>query len=322
MEKILFFDGNNIAHKNYHTEKKNGGDDMSAIDYSISKTILEFKYMYDKIKPDTTIISFDSGVTWREQYTLSSDAITEKVYKANRKKNKTKKEIEAKKYLNEKIDAVVEVLKKSKLFILQESLIEADDFAGAICDMYGEEADVEVILVSSDKDYLQLLKYDNVRIINPLKNGFERNLEEWNNDVDLMIFEKCIRGDGKDNVRSSYPRIRKNKLVEAFYDDVKRSNIMNHEFTETIFCNEQKEYVEKTFRTEDVFKENEMLLCLDKQPEHIKKKIKKAIIREMGQDKELDLLKFIRFAGKNSLGNLTSRITEMEKFLKNESHSI
>lgn len=318
MEKILFIDGNNIAHKNYHTAKKNSGDDISAIDYSISKTILEFKYMYDKIKPNTTIIGFDSGVTWREKYTESSESLTHKVYKANRKEKKSKKEIEAKKYLNKKIDEIVSLLKNTKLYVLQEPLIEADDFAGAICDMYSDEPDLEVVLVSSDKDYLQLLKYDNVKIVNPLRHGLDRNLEEWHNDVNLMIFEKCIRGDSKDNVRSSYPRVRKNKIVEAYYDDVKKSNMMNHEFTETIYCNEKKEYIEKAYKVGDVFSENELLLCLDKQPKHIKKRIKKCIIEEMGQDKELDFLKFIRFAGKNSMGNITSRATDMSDFLKNK----
>jgi len=318
MEKILFIDGNNIAHKNYHTEKKTGAPDTSAIDFSISKTILEFKYTHDKIKPDVTIIAFDSGITWREKYTESSDSITHKIYKANRKEKKTTKELEAKKYLNKKIDELVNVLKKTKLYILQEPLIEADDFAGVICDMYSKVPDTEVILVSSDKDYLQLLKYDNVKIINPLKAGLDRNLEEWNNDAGLMIFEKCIRGDNKDNVRSSYPRVRKNKIVEAYYDDVKKSNMMNHEFMETIYCNSEKKYIEKKYIVGDVFKENELLLCLDKQPKHIKKRIKKSIIKEMGQEKELDFLRFIKFAGKNSLGNITSRATEMADFLKNK----
>jgi len=321
METILFIDGNNIAHKNYHTEKKNGGDYISSIDYSISKTILEFKYMYDKIKPHTTIIGFDSGITWREKYTKSSESLTNKVYKANRKEKKTKKELEAKKYLNQKIDEMVNLFKHTKLYVLQEPLIEADDFAGAICDMYSNVPGVEVVLLSSDKDYLQLLKYDNVNIINPLKYGLDRNLEEWNNDAGLMIFEKCIRGDSKDNVRSSYPRLRKNKLVEAYYDDVKKSNIMNHEFEETIYCDIEKKYIEKKYRVGDIFKENELLLCLDKQPKYIKKQIKKAIIKEMGKEKELDLLKFIRFAGKNSLGNISSRVTELTDFLNNKPQS-
>lgn len=318
MERILFIDGNNIAHKNYHTEKKNSGsDDTTAIDFSISKTLLEFYHLYKKVEPHITILAFDSGVTWREKFTESSESITHKVYKANRKEKKTQKELAAKRYLNKKIDEMVTLLQHTKLYILQEPLIEADDFAGAICDMYSDEANAEVVLVSSDKDYLQLLKYDNVKIINPLKAGKPRTLEEWNNDANLLMFEKCIRGDTKDNVRSSYPRIRKTNLIEAYYDDLKRSNVLNHKFTETIFCDKEKAYVEKEFVVGDIFTENEMLLCLDKQPKHIKKRIKRAIIKEMGQEKTLDFLKFLRFAGKNELGNISSRATEMSAFLKN-----
>ena len=318
MDKVLVVDGNNIVHKNYHTEKKRSDNVNSAIDYAISKSILDFKMFYDKYTPNTTILAFDSGMTWREVYTKSDDSVTGKIYKANRSENKTKKELEAKAMLNTKIAELVEVLRETRLFILQEPKIEADDFAGAICDMYKDEYDTEVIVVSSDKDYLQFLRYDNVRIVNPMKHGKKRTLDEWNGDVELMLFEKCIRGDGGDNVRSSYPRLKKTKLIEAFYDDLKRTNIMNHEFEEMVYCDVAKDYVQKTFKTSEVFKENELLVRLDSQPDHIKKIIRKRIIDEMGTDKKLNILKFVRYVSKNELGNLKSQVTQFTDLLNNK----
>ena len=317
MDKVLVIDGNNIVHKNYHTEKARSNDVESAIDYAISKTLIDFKMFYEKYKPNTTIIAFDSGITWREIYTKSPESITNKVYKANRSEKKTKKELQEKKYLNEKISELVEILRDTKLFVLQEKKIEADDFVGAICDMYKDEYDMEIIVVSSDKDYLQFLKYDNVKLVNPMKNGKKRNLKEWNNDVELMLFEKCIRGDSGDNVRSSYPRLQKKKLFEAYYDDVKKTNIMNHEFEETIYDYKKDEYVNKTFRVGDIFKENELLVRLDRQPDYIKKRIRKCIINEMGEEKELNIVKFMRFINKNSLGNLKNQVTQFTDLLNN-----
>ena len=58
-----------------------------------------------------------------------------------------------------------------------------------------------------------------------------RSLDEWGGDADLFMFEKCIRGDRSDNVQSSYPRLRKTKIVEAFDDEYLRNNIMENEFT-------------------------------------------------------------------------------------------
>lgn len=318
MDKILVIDGNNIVHKNFHTKNARSDNTESAIDFAISKSILEFKMMYDKYKPNTTIIAFDSGITWREIYTKSGECVTNKVYKANRSEKKTKKEIETKRRLNEKLQEMADVLKETKLFILQENKIEADDFVGAICDMYKDEYDMEIIVVSSDKDYIQFLKHDNVRLINPMKNGKKRTLKDWNNDAELMLFEKCIRGDSGDNVRSSYPRVRKNKIFEAYYDDLKRTNMLNHEFEETIYCNETNQYVNKTFRVGDIFEENELLMRLDRQPKHIKKRIKQCILNEMGEEKSLNMMKYLRYVTKNELGNLKSQITDFTDFLNNK----
>jgi hypothetical protein len=321
MDKILVIDGNNIVHRNYHLQKNKSPDLKVGADLCIAETLFDLKRYYEEYKPTNTIIAFDSGITWREIYTKSEESLTNKIYKNNRNKKKTKKEIEAKKYLNEKIDELVKILRKTKLFILQEDHIEADDFVGAICDMYKNEFDTEVIVVSSDKDYLQFLKHDNVRLANPMKNGKPRTLEEWNNDAELMLFEKCIRGDNGDNVRSSYPRVRKNKIVDAYYDDEKLTNMMNHEFEETVYCEKSNQYIEKTFSVGKLFTENELLMRLDRQPDHIKKAIRQAIIREMGQDKPFEFVKFFRFARRSELNNIVNRLNDFKDFLGNKAKS-
>lgn len=320
MDKILVIDGNNIVHRNYHLEKNKSSDLGTCVDYSITRTLFDLKSYYDTYEPTTTIVAFDSGKTWREIYTKSDEALTNRIYKNNRDKKKTRKELEAKKLLNKQIANLVNVLKETRLFVLQEKHIEADDFVGAICDMYKDEHDTEVIVISSDKDYLQFLKHDNVRIVNPTKNGFDRNLEEWNNDAELMLFEKCIRGDSGDHVRSSYPRLRRNKLVEAYYDDVKRSNLMNHEFKEKVYCEKTNQYIDKTFIVGELFKENELLMRLDSQPKHIKKTIKNAIVKEMGEEKPFNFVKFVRYVSKNEMNNIKSRVTDFVDLLGNKSH--
>lgn len=318
MNKILVIDGNNIAHIHYHLQKNRISNMENAVDHSITQTLFGFKYLHDKHNPSTTIIAFDEGATWREHYTKSGKAITNRVYKANRSQKKTRKELEAKKFLNKRIKELSDLLRHhTKLYILQQDGIEADDFVGAICDMYRNEHDTEVVVVSGDKDYLQFLKHDNVSIDNPRKGDKPRNLEEWNNDAELMLFEKCIRGDNGDNVRSSYPRVRKTDIVAAYYDDVKKSNMMNHTFTETVFCDIKKEYVDKTYRVGDLFKENALLMRLDNQPKDIKKRIRRVIIDEMGEEKKLNFVRFRRYMAKNEMGNVTRSATEFVPMLNN-----
>ena len=61
----------------------------------------------------------------------------------------------------------------------------------------------------------EIIKGSQVTCVGMISNRFkpkEIPNPEW------LLFEKCMRGDASDNVFSAYPRIRKNKLLEAFED--------------------------------------------------------------------------------------------------------
>lgn len=318
MKTLLVVDANNLIHIEFHNNKGYGGGN-SAADLAISRFLLRLTHLRKTHSPTTIILCFDSRGNWRKDYTKSPDAVTHKIYKANRSKKLSKSEKAVKKYLDEKICALTEALRKNtKLFIMGKDGIEGDDFVGGVCHIYGDAPDVRVKLVSSDKDYMQLLRYSNIEIVNPLKNGKKRTLKEFNNDPDLYMFEKCIRGDAKDNVRSSYPRVPRTKIVEAFYDTFKKSNLMEHTFEETIYKEDQDEYVNVTYKVGDIFNENQLLLDLEKQPEHIKDEIFDEIQREMLSKKKVSLPLFLRFLGKNDMNNLISSITRMADTLANK----
>lgn len=318
MKTILLFDGNNIFHKNYHMEKKSSAM-AEAIDLTIAQSLIEFRYYFDKYKPVITMVAFDSKKNWRRNYTMDkSRCVTNKIYKANRSEKKTKKELEAKKLLDDAMESTAIMLKEnSRIVVLWEEGLEADDMASGVCRLFGD-SDFNIKIVSSDKDYLQFYRYKNVEIVNPLANGKDRNLSEWNNDPDLFLFEKFIRGDAKDNVRSAYPRLRKPKLIEAYYDDLVKSNVLNHTFVEKVFDEDKDDYVDIEFSTEKLFEENRMLLDLNCQPEDIKNLIDSVVEREITRKRKTNFMKFLQFASSRELNNILARPRSFLPLLNNK----
>lgn len=321
IKTILVYDTNNIFHKNYH-KNKNFGTVEEALDMTMAASIREMKSYYDKLNPTMTMAAFDSKTNWRKVHTKNKlKRVTDRVYKANRNEKKTKKEKEAKKLLDERIQDFAKFLKEStKIVVLWEELLEADDLAAGVCRIFGD-SEFDIKIVSSDKDYLQFYRYPNVEIINPLFDGKKRNLDDWNNDADLYLFEKCIRGDRKDNVRSSYPRLRRDKLVEAYYDDLKRSNVLNHSFTETIYDEDTDEYIEKEYSTEALFEENKMLLDLNCQPEDIRELTDSVVEREVVRKRKINFVRFLQFCQKYELNNMKNRAQNFMPFLSNKCRS-
>lgn len=319
---VLVFDTNNLFHKNYHVNKTGNMNDFEDdLGMAIMSTLDEMKHYYYKYKPSLTIAAFDGDNNWRKTYTLDkTKRVSDRIYKQNRKSKKTERELEEINRINEKITEYYEFLKDStKLLALRHDILEADDIASEVVRRYGGTSK-DIKIVTSDKDYLQFCRYSNVEIINPLKGGKDRNLKEWNNDADLFLFEKCIRGDAKDNVRSSYPRLRKTKLVEAFYDDYKRSNVLNHTFKEAIYDEEKDEYIEVEYNTSDLFNENMLLLNLDNQPEHVKETMTDVFDNEM---KELEntlfnFVQFLKFCRRNEILAVLQRAQTYVPFLSAE----
>jgi len=319
MQKIFALDCNNLIHIEFHT---NGGFSKGedAIDMALAQFIIRLSYLKTSNPDARMILCFDSaGLNWRLRFTKSEDSVGHRIYKANRKKKLSPSERKTKQLLDTRISELSSTLKKyTKLDILQAEEIEGDDFIAGICHVYGNDPNTEITIVSSDKDYIQLLRYPNVNIMNPLKSNIKRDLSAYNNDADLFVFEKCIRGDPKDNVRSSYPRLTRKKLVEAFYDPYKMENLMQHEFEEVVFDENSGEYITIKHKVRELFEENKMLLDLNCQPEEIKEQIYREIREELFREKRLNLAYLIRYFGKHQLNNLVKSINKLKPLFENK----
>jgi len=128
---------------------------------------------------------------------------------------------------------------------------EADD---VIAVAVQSDPDREFVIISSDKDFMQLLR-EGVILYSPMGRK-EREIED---DRDFDLFLKCIRGDSSDNVRSAYPRIYTKKLKEIWNDKTKygMQNLMEHR-------------LDSGERVGDLYQRNKTLIDLTQQPENIR----------------------------------------------------
>lgn len=314
--KNLILDANNLLYRTFYAEKKSGEDTETVIKVCINTTLTVMNYNFNRFKADQLVMAFDSR-SWRKYYTDDlSKCVTNKKYKGHRRDDKTPEELKELKLLDTHMEDFHDILKeKTSVLTLKGDFLEADDLIGGFIQMHRDD---ENIVISSDKDFIQLLRHPQVSLIDPFS-GKERTLEEWEYDPGLFLFEKCIRGEPKksDNIQSSYPRLRKKQLVKAYRDDYERENVMNHTFKQVDLIDD--DYVEVEFTTRDLFKENELLIDLSKQPKKIRVHIAKTIKAAKENRGKFNYLEFRRFCYRTDLHKLLENIDNFIPMLSGKS---
>lgn len=117
-------------------------------------------------------------------------------YKASRKKNREESELD----WNEIFRILNKVRDELKEFfpykVLRVETAEADDIIGTLCHEHGMPIGGEPILIlSADKDYIQLHKYANVNQYDPIRKKWIRH-----DNPEQYLKEHIIRGDSGDGV--------------------------------------------------------------------------------------------------------------------------
>lgn len=298
--KYLIFDVNNILYRTFYS--KNQGEDVdTSTAFALHKALMSVKKFNDQIKPDKIVMAFDRP-SWRKDYTKSDKCISKKIYKANRRKNMSPKDEEMfRKFIDHVKEFELAIKENTSVICLVQEGLEADDLIAGFVERY--HTDNELYVISSDNDYVQLLKYDNVILIDPFT-GKKKDLEKWDGDADLFLFEKCIRGDAGDNIQSAFPRVRRTKILNAYNDAYAYTNMMNE-----TWINQDNEEM----RVGDLFKENQLLIDLTKQPEEFKKLINETIDKEMSKEKSFDYFNFMKFLGKHKLNKITDNIGDFSE---------
>jgi hypothetical protein len=221
------------------------------------------------------------GRSWRKDYY--------KPYKANRAETRaamTVKEQDEDKLFWETFDAFKDFInEKTNCTVLQHKQLEADDLIAGFIQAHPNDNHV---IISTDSDFHQLIapnvkQYNGVaetltthegifdkkgKMVKDTKTGEPKDIPnpEW------ILFEKCMRGDSSDNVFSAFPKVRKNKLQEAFTDRSNKGFAWNNMMLQRWVDHEGKEH-----RVLDDYERNRQLIDLTAQPDDIKTVIKETI---------------------------------------------
>lgn len=301
---ILCIDAFNLLHKTYYIHAKDDPENIIGLAYHATITTLN-KY-FKQLKPQKVILAFDR-MNWRKIYTQSEECISKKTYKGQRRKNMTPRERERyEKFLQFVSEFEQMIREHTGIVALSADLLEADDILSGIVQKFHLNHNISII--SADKDLIQLLRYPNTSLIDP-STGKKRTLTDWDDNVDYFLFLKCIRGDISDNVQSAFPRVRTTKIKEAFEDLYIRVNFMNETWTD---------HTGTEYTVGQLFRENELLMDLTKQPSHVKELIDKTIVEGLELRGKFSFFHFVRFLGNHGLKNIHSQLNNFTDLLQGE----
>lgn len=315
IKRHLILDISNLAYRTFFANWKNSEAKDILTGLCHQGVLIYMNFYYKKYKPDNVVVAFDSH-SWRKSYTKDlSTCVTHKKYKGQRRKDLTDSEQEMLDKFDEHLNEFYECLRKrTSMVILKGDHLEADDL---IAGWVQNHEDDDNIIISADKDFIQLMSNPNVTLIDPISKK-ERDLSEWDDDAELFMFQKCIRGDASDNVQSSYPRLQMKKIKKALNDDFLYNNIMKHEFTVLDVGDDSKAF-EHEYVTEDLFHENKLLMDLTEQPKPIKKMIKKSIKHAKDNRGKFDYYNFMRYCSRNDMVKISDGLEQFKDMLSNKS---
>lgn len=241
------------------------------------------------------------GRSWRKDYY--------EPYKRNRSEARaalTPKEQEEDQLFWESFDKFKDFInEKTNCTVLQHPELEADDLIAGWIQSHPKD---KHIIISTDSDFVQLIapnvsQYNGVMehhithegifdkkgkmvIDNKTKEPKSIPNPEW------LLFEKCMRGDSTDNIFSAFPKVRKNKLEEAFIDRENKGFAWNNLMLQRWIDHNGEEH-----RVLEDYERNRKLIDLSNQPPDIKEKIFETIDNNIRQEKNISqvgirLLKF------------------------------
>jgi len=255
------------------------------------------------------------GRSWRKDYYAP--------YKRNRAESRaaaTVKEQEEDRIFWEAFDTFKDfITEKTNATVLQNSQLEADDLIAGFIQSHPND---DHVIISTDSDFIQLIA-PNVRQYNGISETtythegiFDKkgkrvidkktNVEKDLIDPEWVLFEKCIRGDPTDNVFSAYPKVRKNKLLEAFEDRSRRGFAWNNLMLQRWVDHNGEEH-----RVLDDYERNRRLIDLKHQPDDIKQIINETITTN-SQPKNISQvgIRLMKFCNLYDLKRITENIQQ------------
>lgn len=312
-----FFRARHVASKRSDTWEKIG--------MALHLTLASTNQIVRKFGIDHVVFGLE-GRSWRKSFY--------KAYKAHRVLDETamtQAEIDENKMFWETYETFTKFLiEKTNCSVIRHPEAEADDVIARFIDLHPND---QHYIISSDTDYLQLIS-PNVFQYNGMAKQFitqegyfdergkmivDKKTKEPKTlaDPKFILFEKCMRGDGTDNVFSAYPGVRtkgsKNKvgLIEAYADRDKQGFNWNNMMLQRWVDHDGVEH-----RVRDDYERNKSLIDLTAQPQDIKDKVDGAIRDMVRRNTTPSVgIHFMKFCSKYDLVRLSEQAETYAKWL-------
>ena len=287
MNKYALIDTANLYFRMRHMASKNA-DSWEKVGYALHLVFASVNKIVKRFGPDIHVVFLLEGRSWRKDFYAP--------YKKNRVVNDqdlTESEREESKLFWETFESLVSYLRdKTNASVLREPNAEADDLIARFIHLHPDDTHY---IISSDTDYLQCIA-ENVFQYNGITDQYI-TLEGYHDhkynlivdkktkepklleDPQFILFQKCMRGDGTDNVFSAFPGVRlkgsKNKvgLTEAYADREKQGFDWNN-----LMLQRWADHNGDEHRVKDDYQRNVTLVDLTAQPQKVKDACDAAII--------------------------------------------
>lgn len=289
MIKWGIFDMSNILYKTFFVHHNE--DEITIAGLAMHSALVTLNKYFREQKFNKIIMVFDRS-SWRKEYTSSAECISKKPYKGNRRQSMTPgQKAKYELFCQHLADFEQLVTNHSSIITLAADRLEADDLMAGAIQVLSLDPTNEMVLISADKDMIQLLGYPNVKLLDPATGKF-RTLDEWNGSAEYFMFMKCLRGDAGDNVGSALPRVRETRIKKAYDDPYERANMMNETWNGADGT---------TFVVKALYKENELLMDLAAQPDDIQKLMIKTVVNAIKNPGKFSYFHFLQFLGRFDL---------------------
>ena len=235
------------------------------------------------------IVCCDSP-SWRKEYFPH--------YKMNRKKKRDEDGIDWKSVF-ENFNQIIESIDEYFPYkILRVEQSEADDIIAVSIKKFRENSEEPILILSSDKDFMQLKKYGNVKQYCPRTKHFINEIDDLEVIHDNLL-EHIITGDTSDGIPNIFSD------DDSFVNDQKKQNRATKKRVEEV-KNQIK--TNNVNRYDSAISRNTVLIDFDKIPEHVVTKI----IEHINKDRKGNMQKCFSFLLKNNYKELVKKIDDFQ----------
>lgn len=225
------------------------------------------------------VIACDSPKSWRKDIFP--------YYKANRKKARDKSDVDWH-ALFDSLNKVRDELKEYFPYrVLQVEGAEADDIIGSLVDKHHGSP---ILIVSGDKDFVQLQAYMNVRQFDPVRKKFISH-----NNPSLFVKEHILRGDMGDGIPNFL------SADDTFVTAARQKPVRSAKIDEWVRM-APEEFCDDTMLRN--YKRNEVLVDLSYTPESIRQAIYEQYDEQAGKNRSKLFNYFIEHKLKNLMEDI------------------